>query len=54
MIFFKNKFYNAVLNFRFFTNLQRQNLTKVAVTYVTNFYVESFWNYYIETIERFG
>ena len=54
VIFFQNKFYNAVFNFCFFTNLQRQNLTKVAVTYVTNFYVESFWNYYIETIERFG
>ena len=40
--FFQNKFYNAVFIFRFFMNLQRQNVTSVTVTYVTNFSVESF------------
>ena len=40
--FFQNKFYNAVLIFHFFMNLQRQNVTNVTVTYVTNFSVESF------------
>ena len=52
--FFQNKLYNAVFIFRFYMNLQRQNVTNVTVTYVTNFSLESFWNYYIETIERFG
>ena len=42
MSFFQNKFYNAVFIFRFFMNLQRQNVTNVTVTYVTNFSVESF------------
>ena len=40
--FFQNKFYNAVFIFRFFMNLQRQNVTSVTVTYVTNFSLESF------------
>ena len=40
--FFQNKFYNAVFIFRFFMNLQRQNVTNVTVTYITNFSVESF------------
>ena len=40
--FFQNKLYNAVFIFRFFMNLQRQNVTNVTVTYVTNFSVESF------------
>ena len=40
--FFQNRIYNVVFIFRFFINLQRQNLTKVSVTYVTNFSVESF------------
>ena len=39
--FFQNKFYNAVFIFRFFMNLQRQNVTNVTVTYVTNFSVEN-------------
>ena len=39
---FQNKFYNAVFIFRFFMNLQRQNVTNVTETYVTNFSVESF------------
>ena len=41
MSFFQNKFYNAVFIFRFFMNLQRQNVTNVKVTYVTNFSIES-------------
>ena len=53
LLFFQIKFYNAVLIFRFFMNLQRQNVTNVIVTYVKNFSVESFWNYCIETIDRF-
>ena len=40
--FFQNNFYNAVFVFCFFMNLQRQYVTKVTVTYVTNFSVESF------------
>ena len=40
--FFQNKFYNAVFIFRFFMNLERQNVTKVTVTYVADFSVESF------------
>ena len=52
--FFQNKFFNAVFIFRFFMNLQRQNVTNVTVTYLTNFSLQSFWNYCIETIERFG
>ena len=39
--FFQNKFYNAVFIFRFFMNLQRQNVTNFTVTYVTNFSIES-------------
>ena len=39
--FFQNKFYNAVYIFRFFMNLQRQNVTNVKVTYVRNFSIES-------------
>ena len=52
--FFQKKIYKAVFIFRFFMNLRRQNVTNVKVTYVTNFSVESFWKYCIETIERFG
>ena len=52
--FFQNEFYNAVFIFRFFMNLRRQNVTNVTVTYVTNFPVQSFCNYCIETIEHFG
>ena len=51
---FQNKFYNTVFIFRFFMNLQRQNVTNVTVTYVTNFSVEGFWNYCIKPIEGFG
>ena len=51
---FKLNFNNAVFMFCFFTNIQTQNVTNVTVTYVTNFPIESFWNYCIETIERFG
>ena len=40
--FFQNKLYNAVFIFRFYMNLQRQNVTNVTVTYVTNFSLESF------------
>ena len=40
--FFQNKFYNTVFSFRFFMNLQRQNVTNVTVIYVTNFSVENF------------
>ena len=40
--FFQNKFHNGVFIFRFFMNLQRQNVTNVTVTYVTYFSVESF------------
>ena len=40
--FFQNKFYNTVFRFRFFMNLQRQNVTNVTVIYVTNFSVENF------------
>ena len=50
--FFQNKLYNAVFIFRFYMNLQRQNVTNVTVTYVTNFSLQRFWNYCIETIER--
>ena len=52
--FFQNKFYNAIFIFRFYMNLQRQNVTNVTVTYLTNFSLQSFWNYCIETIESFG
>ena len=38
--FFQNKFYSTVFIFRFFMNLQRQNVTNVTVTYGTNFSVE--------------
>ena len=40
--FFQNKLYNAVFIFRFFMNLQRQNVTNITVKYVTNFSLESF------------
>ena len=40
--FFQNNFYNAVFVFRFFMNLQRQYVTKVTITYVTNFSVKGF------------
>ena len=54
--FFQNKFYNEVFIFAFslFHEPSKTNVTNVTVTYVTNFSVESFWNYWIETIERFG
>ena len=40
--FFQNKLYNAVFIFRFYMNLQRQNVTNVTVTYVTNFSLQRF------------
>ena len=52
--FFQNKFFNAVFIFRFFMNLQSQDVTKVTVLYVTNFSVESFRNYCTQPMERFG
>ena len=50
MSFLQNKFYNTVFIFRFFMNLQRQNVTNVTVKSS----VESFWKCCIETIERFS
>ena len=52
--FFQNRFYNAVFTFYLFMNLQRQNVNKVTVTYVTDFSVKSFWKLLPWNYELFG
>ena len=53
VLFFQNKFYNAVFIFRFLTNLQSQNVTNVTVTHVTNFSVESFLTIPLKPLDVF-